>query len=496
LNLKVAYDNETSYPYWWYLRDYPNAFGFGGNPTRELREYPVILVGDPNYSKIEPVVKQDYYYFDYIRIWWPNEDYKTITWSAIDSERRLELSTRQDLKNQQPGAMTVLDYLARVWRKHIRPFFVDARVRDAIWQIWLNRDYTRYAELTGHTDLTQATWSPSGRMRLYVRKDVASQLWDYGPVQTTIAEEVDPYQGRQVQLSADKTIGFLGSGDGQLQGPRGMALAPDGSLYVADTFNHRIQHFAADGTFIKQWGSFADVAKSEAPMGTFYEPWGIAVGLDGSVYVADTWNHRVQKFTADGEPITMWGHGISQDSQDMLGFYGPRSIVVDAKRHVLVTDTGNARVIVFDENGTPLTQFGSPGLELGQFAEPVGLALDAEGQLYVADTWNQRIQVFMPVSDGSYIPETSWDIAGWKSDSVNSKPYLAVDIQGHIFATDPDLYRVLEFTGKGEIVRYWGDIGNDQASFSLPTGIAVDSQNGVWVVDSGNNRLMHFILPK
>jgi hypothetical protein len=79
LGIVVAYDDETTYPYWWYLRNYPNAKFYGANPTRELREAPVILVGDNNFGKIEPVVGQAYYRFDYIRIWWPDQDYYNLT---------------------------------------------------------------------------------------------------------------------------------------------------------------------------------------------------------------------------------------------------------------------------------------------------------------------------------------------------------------------------------------------------------------------------------
>lgn len=501
LYLKVAYDNETSYPYWWYLRDYPNALGFGSNPTFELRDYPAILVGDANYSKLDPVVKDEYFYFDYIRIWWPNEDYKRLTWGSIENELKADWAANPDPQVKQ-RSMNIFDYLAQAWKKHIGPFFTNAHVRSAIWQIWFNRDYTQYAALSGRTEFALPTWSPAARMRLYIRKDVAGQLWDYGVPETAQVAKPDPYEGKAVNLQANVVFGSLGNGDGQFQLPRGIALAPDGSVYVADTFNYRVQHFAADGTFIQQWGSkspdcpYPGSTPSDVLHGTFCEPWGIAVGKDGSVYVADTWNNRIQKFTADGQFITMWGHGISQDSNDLLGFYGPRGIVVDTMGNVLVTDTGNNRVVVFNADGQPLSQFGGSGIAPGQFAEPVGLALDAAGHLYLADTWNQRIQVFISDGAGGYVPTTSWQVSGWETTSVNNKPFITVDSQGNVLVTDPDGYRVIEFTSSGAIIRYWGSIGTDNGSFNLPTGIAADQNGGVWVVDSNNNRLMYFTLPK
>ena len=114
----------------------------------------------------------------------------------------------------------------------------------------------------------------------------------------------------------------------------------------------------------------------------------------------------------------------------------------------------------------------------------------------MADTWNQRIQVFTPNADASsYSPTLQWSVSAWNSESLDNKPYLAVDSSGHLFVTDPEGYRVLEFTTKGVFVRTWGDFGTNPGNFGLPAGIAVDGQGRVWVSDAANNRLMRFLLP-
>ena len=118
---------------------------------------------------------------------------------------------------------------------------------------------------------------------------------------------MDPYEKVKVELVPDLVVGGPGKDPGLFDAPRGLATAPDGSLLVADFRNNRIQHLRADGSVIGMWGSFADSSKGEAAGGTFNEPWGVAVGSDGSVYVTDTWNHRVQKFDTNGNFITMWG---------------------------------------------------------------------------------------------------------------------------------------------------------------------------------------------
>jgi DNA-binding beta-propeller fold protein YncE len=457
LAMQVAYDDETTYPYWWYLRNYSNQKFYGANPTRELREAPVILVGDNNFAKMEPVVGNAYHEFNYNRIWWPNQDYYNLTWERIIN------------------AIT------------------DPFMRSALWQIWLNRDYEEYAEVTNNSNLTLPTWQPSDRMRLYVRKDIASQVWNLGaiPSQGDDILIADPYEGKGVNLTASTNIDF----NGELNYPRNLVIAKDGSLYLADTGNHRIIHATADGEVIETWGSFADGSNIEggAPAGTFYEPWSIAIGLDGSVFVADTWNHRIQKFTPNGQFQLMWG--VFGQGESAEAFWGPRDIAIDDKGWVYVTDTGNKRIVVFDENGSFITEFGSAGLLAGQFDEPVGIAVDSEGLVYVADTWNQRVQVFqLDEQSTAFLPMRDWEIVGWYGQSLDNKPYIQID-GNHVFVSDPEGYRILEFTSDGTFIRYWGNYGSGLEDFNLPTGLSFDSStNSIWIADSGNNRFMKFQL--
>lgn len=454
----VAYDNETSYPYWWYLRNYPNTRYFGSDPTRSLREAPVILVGDANFGKVETVVGNAYYRFDYIRMWWPNQDYYDLTWERIW------------------GALT------------------DRQMRSAIFQIWLNRDYTLYGQATNR-DMSLPNWSPAARMRLYVRKDVVAQLWNYGVAPAELATEPqDPFdQSKELKLSADRIIGQVGNQPGQFQRPRDLVVAADGSLYVADTENHRIQHLDRDGKVLQVWGSYGDAVSAGAPGGVFNQPWGIAVGLDGSVYVADTWNHRVQKFSAEGQFLTMWGYFGQAEKPE--AFWGPRDVAVDAKGRVYVTDTGNKRVVVFDADGHFITEFGEAGLMSGMFDEPVGLAIDADGQVYVVDTWNQRIQVFSENETGRFVATKSWDVVAWFGQSLDNKPYMSVDSRGNLFVCEPEGYRVMWYSITGQPLHFWGDFGAGPDLFGMPASVAVDPLGGVWVSDAGNGRLMHFTLP-
>jgi DNA-binding beta-propeller fold protein YncE len=329
-------------------------------------------------------------------------------------------------------------------------------------------------------------------MRLYIRKDISDKIWKYG-IKTAPVPKVDPYANGSIDLPANFVVGSQGSGDGQFNAPRGIAFAPDGSLYVADSRNNRIQHLSAEGIVLKVWGTFADQAAGNAPIGTFNEPWGVAVGPDGSVYVSDTWNHRIQKFSADGVPIKMWG--IFGTSETPGALYGPRGITVDTDGRVYVADTGNKRIMVFDGNGAILTQFGSDGFDPGQFSEPVDVKVDGDGNVYVTDTWNQRIQVLTSTDGIIYTPSKQWPVSGWLSQTLDNKPFIAIRPDGSVFITDPDSYRVIEFNRDSKFVQLWGQYGTDNASFGLPSGIAAAPDGTIWVTDAANNRLMRFSVP-
>jgi predicted membrane-bound mannosyltransferase/sugar lactone lactonase YvrE len=462
-DLVVAYDNETNYPYWWYLRDWPNKKYYGDTPGRDIRDAAVIVVGDPNYAKVEPIVKSDYTMFEYTRLWWPMQDYFDLTperiWYAISN----------------------------------------SEMRQAIFNIWLNRDYTLYAQATSEKTLTLTAWSPAARMRMYIRNDILAQMWNYGAApSTTPPTQTDPYDAGLLKLTPDLVVSGVGTGAqaSNFNAPRGLSFAPDGTVYVADSRNNRILHLSADlKTVINQWGTFADVLKGAAPEGTFNEPWDVAVGPDGSVYVADTFNFRIQKFTADGKFVKMWGYFGQAEKPE--AFWGPRGLAFDSKGRLFVTDTGNKRVVVFTANGDPVTSFGTSGFDPGQFDEPVGIAIDKQDNVYIADTWNQRIQVLAPDSTGNnYLPLRNWDVSAWFGQSLDNKPYIALDSSNNVYITDPEGQRVLIFSSDGKYLRGISATSADGGvNFALPAGIAIDSQDRVYVTDGSGNSLMRFTVP-
>jgi DNA-binding beta-propeller fold protein YncE len=495
----VGYDDDTSWPMSWYMRDFKNARFYGNQPGRDLRDVPAIIVGNGNYSKIEPIVDDNFYQFDYIRMVWPNQDYFNLV-----PERPADLPFDENYSCQ--GWLSFLQNFKDKDYSRICDILTRPEMRAAIFQVWLNRNYTLYGQVSNNPERVKVeNWDPSDRMRLYIRKDAAEKVWKYG-ASAAIPLQSDPYESARVTLPANLVFGLPGSETGQFNAPRAIAFAPDGSIYVADSRNHRIQHFDAEGNFIHAWGGFAAIdytagavspvtALQQAPLGTFHEPWGVAVGPDGSVYVTDTWNHRIQKFTAEGKPVKAWGtFGVAEEGPDR--FYGPRGLSVDRQGRIFIADTGNKRIVIYDAEGNLLNAFGSEGFDPGQFYEPVDVKLDAQGNAYVTDTWNRRVQVLMPLDENlNYAPLRVWEVVAWESETLDNKPFLAVAANGHVFITDPENFRVIEFTDDGTFVQTWGDYGIEDFAFGLPSGIAIDAQGFIWVTDAGNQRLMRFTAP-
>jgi len=452
--IEVSYGSDGSTLWYWQLRNFTNAVHFGEQPSREHMEVPAIIAGSDQWDAVSPYLGDDYVYDTYTYIWWPVEDYRNLTLDRVTH------------------AIT------------------DTQTREALWDIWYDRDYRRYEELTGRVHSVDK-WPLRQDFRFYVRKDIASRIWDLGAVSVAVAEEVstDPYDAAWVERTSRLVIGSEGAEEGQLQGPRGVAVDGAGFIYVADSGNHRIQKFAPDGQFVAAFGrqSFAD-DEIGVPLG-FNEPWGLAVDENGDIYVADTWNHRIQYLDAQGRVLNNWG----EFGQTRVGgpaiqdfFYGPRDVAVGADSRIYVTDTGNKRVQVFDSGGTFALEWGGGGVAEGYLDEPVGIAIGPGGEVYVADSWNRRIQVFDP--QGNFVRQ--WPISGWEETSIEEKPYLAVDSAGYVYVTDPSEYRVLVFDSGGAYVMSFGQYGFDDSSFALPTGIAVGDDGSIYVADARSGRVL------
>ncbi|MGC9348839.1 MAG: flippase activity-associated protein Agl23 [Anaerolineae bacterium] len=413
--IQVAYGKDVAWPFYWYMYTrFPNNYYFEIPESERLLASPVIVAAKSEWPGVEEIVGSEYEVFDYKHIWWPVEDYRNLTWARI------------------------------------RYALTDPEMRKAVWDIIWERDYTRYALLKDpENPFTLKTWPHRSEFRLYVRRDLSARVWDYeleeGSPKSRAAAgalrpvaEDDPYAGLELPITSEILVD-LPEASGQ-----GLAVAPDGSLYVADAQSHRIWQVSADGRIDGLWGRYGVGA------GQFYHPSDVAVDADGNVYVADTWNHRVQKFDPEGQPLLSWGRFAQAQPRDSTGygaFAGPRGVAVGPEGNVFVTDTGNNRVQVFDADGAFMFEFGRGGDGPGEFREPAGIAISSAGEVFVADTWHRRIQVFN--LDGLFLRQ--WEVPVWAYAQPDVRPHLAVNGE-RVIATDPAFQRLLVFGAEGELL--------------------------------------------
>jgi DNA-binding beta-propeller fold protein YncE len=144
----------------------------------------------------------------------------------------------------------------------------------------------------------------------------------------------------------------------------------------------------------------------------------------------------------------------------------------------------------FDNDGQFLIKWGGQGREDGEFSHATGIAVDAQGNIFVADYNNKRVQKFN--AQGDFL--SAWTTAS-DLNSTGTPEGIAVDAEGHIFVTDYVFGRVQAFNNNGEPLFAWGKHGPDAGQFRKPTGIAVDAQGRVYVVSQMNNNVQVFQLP-
>jgi hypothetical protein len=267
-------------------------------------------------------------------------------------------------------------------------------------------------------------------------------------------------------------IGSGGSDPGELLFPNGVAIDVGGNVYVSNSGNQRIEKFTAAGAFVTSWGSFG------TGDGQFNFPSDVAVDASGDVYVTDANNHRVQKFSGTGTFLTKWGTQGSGDGQ----FDSPGAVATDGNGDVYVSDTSNHRIQKFTSAGSFLTKWGVAGSGNGQFVFPRGIAVDAALTVFVADEVNGRVQTF--TNTGTYVSQ--WGNSGPETELLDHPTGLAVDTDGDVYVTEPSSTRVRKFTSIGVTLGRWMSSAQD---------IAVNAAGEVLVAEAGNHRVLKFTCP-
>lgn len=326
------------------------------------------------------------------------------------------------------------------------------------------------------------------RATLIDRRNRRSEPWDFSF--SVEGKQIDSDLG--VILVGDPW-GRAGSGDGEFKSSRHLTVDKDGNIYVADTGNNRIQKFDSRGNFIAKWGSYG------TGHGEFNAPSGITVDREGNLYVTDSLNHRIQKFAPDGtflkidpdktpkpvDTLGVYGKGLGQ-------FYAPYAVVADSRGNFYVADTFNHRIQKFNSRGEIVHAWGEHGDLDEKFKYPWGLAVDTKDNVYVVDSGNHRIQKFDANGQRS-------ETRGSKGSTTGQfkQPWgIAVDLKGNIYVVDSHNHRVQKFSAFWKFLGEWGRYGNGPGEFAYPIGIAIDDQGYIYVADSGNNRIQKFWVNK
>ena len=259
---------------------------------------------------------------------------------------------------------------------------------------------------------------------------------------------------------------------GGLREPKDAAVDSLGRIWIADFGSSHLRLFDRTGAYLGGWGG-----KGDGTYG-FRDLCGVSVrGED--LYIADTWNGRVECFTTSGQ----W-------KATAAGLSSPRGVAAAADGTVWVSDTGNHRVIAFDPNLQNPRTFGKKGSGPGEFMFPIGIGIDAFGNVFVADCGNRRVVLL--ATDGRF--KTDWPVPGWEPFGDS---YLEADADGSLYVTDPGKSQaLLRFDRMGHLVeRRTSD--DEGRAFSNPSGLALDPRNRVlYVVNSGANTVSRIKLPE
>lgn len=195
-----------------------------------------------------------------------------------------------------------------------------------------------------------------------------------------------------------RSVGHAGDGPGEFNSPGGVAVGPDGHIFVADFFNQRVQELEADGTFVRQWGTTGE--KGYFLAGGFNYPIDVAVAADGTLFVADGFNDRIQVFGPDGTFLRKWGGPFAANLRGSYHgwFRTPTSVALGPEEQtVFVADQENNRVQKFTRGGEFLTAFGTPHEGHG-FTESA-VAVAADGTLFSVNLIDNEVEVWQPATD-------------------------------------------------------------------------------------------------
>lgn len=327
-------------------------------------------------------------------------------------------------------------------------------------------------------------------------------------------------------LAGSGEIGFADGPGAQARffNPMALAIAADGSLYVADHSTSRIRRIAADGEVTTIAGTgmvgYRDGPAAEAE---FNAPWDVALAPTGEIYVAELGTNRIRRITVDGQVETfagsgtpdITGQGYADGPAAQARFAAPQGIALDRDGNVLVVDTFNHRIRVISPDGFVRTLAGgtptSPQMEpkdgtgeAARFYFPDGIAVAEDGSIYIADSGNNLIRKLTPAGEVRTVAGTGEE--GYRDGPAAQARFamptgIAVDTFGNLFVCELLTHRIRHISADGLVTTIAGSGGLDEdgggfadgpalsARFDRPNGLAVAASGAIYVADTGNQRI-------
>ncbi len=276
-------------------------------------------------------------------------------------------------------------------------------------------------------------------------------------------------------------------GDGTYQVVHGWPTLPDGFALgqvpgvAVDSHDHVLVFHRGARPILRLDSESGEILASWGD-GLFDVPHGLAVDSEDNVWVTDQSIHQIFKFDHEGELLmTLGERGVG--AWDETHFNEPTDVAVTPSGTFYIADGHkNQRVVKFSKDGKFLLEWGSKGEAPGEFAEPHGLGLDAEGRVYVADRQASRIQVFD--ENGKFLHQ-------WKSEELGRPWGLEIGPDGFLYVADggdfkdesPERNRALKLDQRGNILATWGSFGKGEGQFFWAHDIAVSKTGAVYVTD-------------
>lgn len=259
--------------------------------------------------------------------------------------------------------------------------------------------------------------------------------------------------------------GGHGSTNGKFEFPKGVTVDNIGNIYVADSNNNRIQRFSIAGMF-----------SGASPEDLLVKPEGVAIN-GSNIYTLEPWSNRIQKFNSGW--VNQWTADTDIDNNKI--FSQPEGIAVDPSGNIYVADTLNHAIKKSNGDGN------FTSLIDDCFNCPFGVAVDNE-HIFVVDQSAHCVLKFN--KEGKLLKQ--WGSKGSRAGEFSYPQALAVDFQGNVYVADTQNHRIQKFDGEGNFLAMWGGKGSSPGQFNYPEGVAVDNGCNIYIADTANHRIQKF----